>query len=188
MRTLPGTRGFEDPKISKIKMISRIQNLSKKPDARNKASGQTGQPHLKTEGQAQESHLDALYAHLFPQEGEPIYMPSVALSLFWPDDPQATGQEQILPCMAVLASQQQNIVLDLLPLGRSMASGQVSDTHAVVKAMGLVQEVLEDHSKRISVVTWDDAELKLARQQLLSVHAEGRIELPTVGCSLKVCS
>jgi hypothetical protein len=139
---------------------------------------------------------DALYRILFPIEGEPIYMPSVALSIYWPDSPR--GSEGVLPCLVALATEHQSVVLDLLRLGARIAEKEVevgnvaynvaytiSETFACVKSLELVQKVLEDHTKRINIITWDGEDLLLAQKQLL---AGQHLTLPVVGNSVQACS
>ena len=103
---------------------------------------------------------------------EPLYMPTISLTIYWPDDGELGSHASCrwLPCMVAFASKGHNVVLDLLPLGRSMASvealGQaLSYTDACVRALALVQMVLEDHST-INIVTWDRSDLQRAQHQL----------------------
>lgn len=122
-----------------------------------------------------------LYAKL---EVNPLYVPDISLTLYWPDNRKAT-----FPCMAALASTAASVVLDLCPLGRSMAAeeGQPSKSpysDACKKALGLVQMVLDDN---INIITWDRGEL-LCAKKLLSVGVTKQLNLSKVGQTLKVCS
>lgn len=186
MRELPERTSNDLAQVQKKKLVSKVAHLNCKQALEQSAE--------RRHEQLLEVFKGALYQLLFA-EGEPIYMPSVAVTIYWPDDPHAAEQGTILPCLVVLASQHQNVMLDLLPLGRSMAEeekddglhpGLVSDTQACVKALWLVQRVLHDHNACINIVTWDTSELQRAQQQLRAVTSQ-QLELSVVGSSLKVC-
>lgn len=196
------------PKKTAMKIVSKIAQL-KWDQGHGDNAQELEQSKQKAQRKIREQPLElfreCLYRLLF-KDDEPLYMPSVSLSLYWPGDPHATNNStqaeaaSMLPCMIAFSASENhvdflNVVLDLLPLGRSMAEkeeelgngqGLVSDTHACVKALGLVQKVLEDHSKLINIVMWDNTDLHQAQRQLRCVNAEP-LELSVVGCSLKVC-
>lgn len=134
-----------------------------------------------------------LYRLLFAEtEGEPMYQPFLAVSFYFPASSNAEPQ---LPCLCAIASQEQKLVLDLQQLGHSicrdtkfgLANGPVSDTHANLTALAIVQKVFVDNQK-ISIVMWDEADLKRVKQAVHHVDPRAPQQWNASYNSLKVRS